>query len=129
MLHSAFVLSSAKRGVSPGPHLALLNQRAETLIAQLGAVSEITMHIVPSVAEIGGGSCAGYSIPSVALSLRASGTSPEILAQKFRMSVTAIWCRIESDAVLLDLRSIDPRDDQWLCQVMKSVITAGPASP
>ncbi|MCA9008415.1 MAG: hypothetical protein KDB01_01655, partial [Planctomycetaceae bacterium] len=108
---------------------ALLRQRAESLVAELDSESDVTLQIVPSVAEIGGGSCAGHQISSVAISVCVSGTSTLSLAQKFRMSVPAIWGRIEADAVLLDLRSIDPRDDQLLCQVMKSVITAGPASP
>jgi L-seryl-tRNA(Ser) seleniumtransferase len=108
---------------------ALLRQRAESLVAELDSESDVMLQIVPSVAEIGGGSCAGHQIPSVALSLRASNSDAETLARRLRMSVPAVWGRIESDAVLLDLRSVDPCDDRSLCQVVKSLITAGPASP
>ena len=101
-----------------------LNQRAEAIVAQLGSLRDVTLQIGPCVAEVGGGSCAGHSVPSVAISLHTSCTPAETLARNLRMSVPAIWGRIEADHVLLDLRSVDPNDDQLLCQTVKSALGA-----
>jgi len=107
---------------------SLLTQRAEFLIQQLGSVPDVTLQIVESVAEVGGGSCAGQPVSSIAVSLHSSRDSAESLARKLRMSVPAVWSRIEADAVLLDLRSVDRDDDQPLCQTLKDVLTVSSAT-
>jgi len=99
-----------------------LNQRAQSIIAQLSSLPDVALEIVPGVAEVGGGSCAGHQIPSVAISFRSANKSAQTLARNLRMSVPAIWGRIEADAVLLDLRSVDPDDDPLLCQTLKSAL-------
>lgn len=98
------------------------NHRAESIVAQLGSLPDVTLQIVPGVAEVGGGSCAGHQIPSVAISFRSASTPAQALARKLRMRVPAIWCRIQADCVLLDLRSVHPDDDQLLCQTLKSAM-------
>jgi len=99
----------------------ILTKRAESIVAQLGALKNVTAQIVPSMAEVGGGSCAGHQIPSVAIALR-SGTMPsQAMARKLRMSVPAIWGRIEADAVMLDLRSVLPPDDSLLSAAVKRI--------
>ena len=103
---------------------AALSQRAESMIAQLASLPDVTLQIVPSVAEVGGGSCAGHQIPSVAISLHHSQMSAQALAQKLRMSVPAVWGRIEENAVLLDLRSVLRGDDVPLIDTIKSAISS-----
>lgn len=102
--------------------ISALNQRAESIVAQLGSLPDVTLQIVPGVAEVGGGSCAGHPIPSVAISLRSSSAPAQTLARNLRMSVPAIWGRIESDAVLLDLRSVDPCDDLQMSETVMAVL-------
>lgn len=106
--------------------ISLLTQRAESIIKQLGPMPDVKLQIVESVAEVGGGSCAGHPVLSVAISLHSSGTPAESLARKLRMNVPAVWSRIEADTVLLDLRSVDPHDDQLLCQTLKRVMGGAP---
>ena len=102
--------------------IASLHQRAECIVAQLGLLKDVTAHIVQSIAEVGGGSCAGKQIPSVAIALRSSTISARALASKLRMSVPAIWGRIETDTVMLDLRSVLPHDDSLLIETAKCVL-------
>ncbi len=101
---------------------AILNQRAEFIVAHMGLLKDLTAHIVQSIAEVGGGSCAGNQIPSVAIALRSGKISAQALARKLRMSVPAIWGRIEADAVLLDLRSVPPHDDSLLIETVRGVL-------
>lgn len=100
-----------------------LNQRAESIVAQLNSPLDMTLQIVPSIAEVGGGSCAGHPVSSIAILLRSSNTPAQSLARKLRMSVPAVWGRVDTDAVLLDLRSIQPCDDQQLCLTLKSALS------
>ena len=102
---------------------AILNQRAEFILAQLGTLQNVTARIVPSIAEVGGGSCAGNQIPSVAIALRSGTMSCQTLARKLRLSVPAIWSRIEAAAVLLDLRSVLPDEDSLLIETAKRVFS------
>jgi len=98
-----------------------LNQRAESIIDGLGTLRNVRLQIVPSIAEVGGGSCAARQIPSVAISLHSTEITATALARKLRMSVPAIWGRIEADAVLLDLRSVLPQNDSLLIETAKWV--------
>ena len=102
--------------------ISALNRRAESIVAQLGLLRDVTLQIRPGVAEVGGGSCAGHQIPSVAISLNSSSKPAQALAGKLRMIMPAIWSRIEADCVLLDLRSVNPDDDQLLCQTLQSAL-------
>ena len=102
--------------------ISALNQRAESIVAQVGSLRDVTLQIVPSIAEVGGGSCAGHPVPSVAIALHSSSTSAQTVARNLRMHVPAIWGRIEAAAVLLDLRSVDRCDDHLLCQTIKAAI-------
>ena len=102
--------------------ISTLNQRAESIVAQLGSLPDVTLRIKPGVSEVGGGSCAGHPVPSVAISLRSASMPAQTLARKLRMSVPAIWSRIEADCVLLDLRSVNPDDDQLLCRTVHSAL-------
>lgn len=101
--------------------IAMLTRRAEAIVAELGSVKEVTVQIVPSIAEVGGGSCAGHQIPSVAIALRSGTMSTQAIACKLRMSVPAIWGRIEADAVMLDLRSVLANDDSLLLATVKRI--------
>jgi L-seryl-tRNA(Ser) seleniumtransferase len=101
--------------------IAMLTRRAEAIVAELGSVKEVTVQIVPSIAEVGGGSCAGHQIPSVAIALRSDTMSTHAMTCKLRMSVPAIWGRIEADAVMLDLRSVLANDDSLLLATVKRI--------
>jgi len=96
--------------------IATLTARAESIIEQTLASTELTLEVVASVAEVGGGSCAGHQLPSIAIAVRSPNTQPQLLARILRMGVPGVWGRIEEGAVLLDLRSVNPADDQVLVQ-------------
>ncbi len=96
--------------------IATLTARAESIVEQARSSVELTLEIVASVAEVGGGSCAGHQLPSIAIAMRSPNTPPQMLARSLRMSVPGVWGRIEEGALLLDLRSVNPADDQVLVQ-------------
>lgn len=130
-LHATLLIHARGRTTSELPlyqmlhaDTAALNQRAESIVAQLGSLPGVTLQIVPSIAEVGGGSCAGHQMPSIAISLRHSQISTKLLARKLRMSVPAVWGRIEDDFIRLDLRSVSESDDALLIESVKSAISS-----
>lgn len=64
--------------------------------------------------EIGGGSLAGHTIPTYVVRLRSSYITPDALAAKLRLEDTPIFARVHGDAVLLDIRTIFPEQDNIL---------------
>ena len=96
--------------------IATLTARAESIIAKAQSLTNLTLDVVPSLAEVGGGSCAGNQISSLAIAVRSATWPAQMLARNLRLSVPSVWGRIEAGAVLLDLRSVDPGDDQELAQ-------------
>ncbi len=91
-----------------------LRSRAAAIATALGGLTNLTVDIVESAAEVGGGSCAGQPIPSVALKLQFRDSNAEQSARQLRCGTLAVWGRTSENCVLLDLRSVQPSDDSEL---------------
>lgn len=87
--------------------LLALRHRAERLAGLLGQAV-----VVDSVAAVGGGGAPGFELPSVALSL------PERLALPLRLGDPAVVGRVSGGRLLLDLRSVQPSQDDALVQAV-----------
>ncbi|MFD2417498.1 L-seryl-tRNA(Sec) selenium transferase [Amycolatopsis pigmentata] len=85
-----------------------LRPRAERLVAE---IPEAT--VADCVAEVGGGGAPGVTLPSVAVSLPASW------AARLRTGDPAVVGRVERGRCLLDLRTVDPREDESLLRAMR----------
>ncbi|MCA9708305.1 MAG: L-seryl-tRNA(Sec) selenium transferase [Myxococcales bacterium] len=103
---------------------AALRERAAALAAVLGWREADVL--VETRATIGGGSLPGDSMPSVAL--RVPSTHPSRDARRLRTGEPAVVGRIEGDALLLDLRTVDPSDDEGLLQALRGLAAGGEAS-
>jgi L-seryl-tRNA(Ser) seleniumtransferase len=91
-----------------------LKHRAERMVASLAA-HHISSSVVSTEAAVGGGGAPGVTLPSAAVAL------PEDLALPLRQGdavrrgrVPAVAGRVEKGRLLLDLRSVDPVDDDRL---------------
>jgi L-seryl-tRNA(Ser) seleniumtransferase len=91
-----------------------LVHRAERMVASLAA-HHISSSVVITEAAVGGGGAPGVTLPSAAVAL------PEDLALPLRHGdavcrgrVPAVAGRVEKGRLLLDLRSVDPVDDDRL---------------
>jgi L-seryl-tRNA(Ser) seleniumtransferase len=91
-----------------------LKHRAERMVASLAA-HHISSSVVTTEAAVGGGGAPGVTLPSAAVAL------PEDLALPLRQGdavrrgrVPAVAGRVEKGRLLLDLRSVDPVDDDRL---------------
>lgn len=85
-----------------------LRVRAERLAAEIPGAA-----VTDCVAEVGGGGAPGVELPSVAVSLPASW------APRLRTGEPAVVGRVERGRCLLDLRTVDPRDDESLLRAVR----------
>lgn len=130
-LHATFA-AHAREGAPALPLHAMVGAEPEVLrtraarLARALAWSEDEA-IVDSRATIGGGSLPGDFIPSVAL--RVPSTRPSRDARRLRTGEPAVVGRIEDEALLLDLRSVDPADDERLLSALRALVGSGAPSP
>ncbi len=82
---------------------------AETLVA-----AGVDAHGVDSVAAVGGGGAPGVELPSAAVSL------PAGYADELRGGDPPVVGRVENGRCLLDLRSVDPDEDQLVTEAVRA---------
>jgi len=89
--------------------VAELRARAEALAAQLPEAV-----VVDCVAAVGGGGAPGVQLPSAAVSL------PEPYAVALRTADPPVVGRLEAGRCLLDLRTVEPEDDELLVAAVRA---------
>lgn len=95
-----------------GLSAAEVGERALALARQLeNQVPTAQVEVVPGRSSVGGGSLPGETLPTQLLSIRRPDRSADDLAKRLRGARPPVIGRIEEGAVLLDLRTVDPRDD------------------
>ncbi len=67
------------------------------------------LEVKSSLSEVGGGSLAGQSLPTQVVVIRPRAASAEEVARRLRWHRPPVFCRVESDSVCVDLRTVrDP---------------------
>jgi L-seryl-tRNA(Ser) seleniumtransferase len=91
-----------------------VRRRAEALAARLVAAG-IDAEAVDTTATVGGGGAPGTTLPSSAIAL------PERFAAALRSGDPAVVGRLEHGRCLLDLRAVDPADDEVVARAVLAV--------
>jgi L-seryl-tRNA(Ser) seleniumtransferase len=99
--------------------------RAEALARTLEA-SGFETHVIDGMSTIGGGSAPGSSLPTRLVALRHASLSPDALMEHLRRADPPVIARIGSDAILLDLRTIDPAEDEDLAKTLSQSLIPNP---
>ena len=97
----------------------LLVRAAAIVAAMPDAVSD-HVEIASMTSAVGGGSLPGETLASVGL--RIAGRRPTVLAARLRAGDPPVIGRVEDDAVVLDLRTIDPADDATLAAALERAL-------
>ncbi len=71
-------------------------------------------------AVAGGGSLPGYGIPSAELVIPVP--SPDDAAAKLRLGRPSVFCRVDDGALVFDLRTVPPEDDDRLARAIRYVL-------
>lgn len=88
-----------------------LRQRAERLAPQIAATGVASVEVVASQAYLGGHEVPGQAVATMVLSLTPKEGTAEQLAKALRMGTPAVVGRVSESRLLLDMRSVMPRDD------------------
>ena len=103
---------------------AELARRAETLAAALRAAlpASVSVAVVDAGSQVGSGAVPVETLPSKALSVRAAGLSAEDLAHRLRRGSPPVFSRVHRDAVLFDLRTVQPGQEAALRTALTTAI-------
>jgi L-seryl-tRNA(Ser) seleniumtransferase len=122
-LHATFA-AHAREGTPALPLHAMVTVGTEALRRRATAVASALewsaeQVVVDTRATIGGGSLPGDTMPSVAL--RVPSDAPSRDAKRLRTGEPPVVGRIEDEALLVDLRSVDPLDDERLLAALRAL--------
>jgi len=97
-----------------------LGRRAKKLAAALRKTlpSSAGVSVEDGASQVGSGAVPVETLPSKVLALRSLALAPEELARRLRSSTPPVFARIHKDAVLLDLRTIQPGEDAVVEQAL-----------
>ncbi|MGH3074192.1 MAG: L-seryl-tRNA(Sec) selenium transferase [Gaiellales bacterium] len=90
------------------------------------AMSDGKVRAAPIESTIGGGSLPGQTLPSWAVAVDADRATE--LATALRGGTPVVIGRIVEGAVMLDLRTVDPDDDQILQTTLRGALAASPGT-
>ena len=95
-----------------------LKKRGEAILEKLPGKDIV---LKATQAYLGGGSTPDQTIPSLALSIRTTGSANK-LARSFREHTPPIIGRVENDEFLIDLRTIFPEDDELIVSAITGLV-------
>jgi L-seryl-tRNA(Ser) seleniumtransferase len=93
-----------------------IDARAESLAASLRA-NGWRAEVIDGRSTIGGGSAPGVELATKLVAITCQGRSADAIEAALRSRTPPIVARIESDRVVLDLRTVDPADDHLLAEI------------
>ena len=93
-------------------------------MAALKTTSAVFLELVDGFSTVGGGSAPGSQLPTVLVALR--GEDVPTLEERLRRGAPHVIGRIEQDAVRLDLRTVDPADDERLAVALRRTVSREP---
>ena len=94
-----------------------LRERAERLVAELDPRAGASA--VELRSTVGGGSLPGETLPSRGVALPGRATT---ILSRLRAGSPAVVGRIERDEVVVDLRTIEPADDEALIGAIRAAV-------
>jgi L-seryl-tRNA(Ser) seleniumtransferase len=107
------------------PVWGLLSVGQESLMARAKGLASIFKGatIRKSEAVVGGGSLPGYALPSAELVIPVA--SPNPVAATLRLGRPAVFCRVDDGALVFDLRTVLPHDDDRLVRAIRYALEQG----
>ena len=104
-----------------------LERRAQHIIRRLGNAAPLRVTVQASETAIGGGTAPGVTVPTHVLAVELEGCSPDDLESRLRRSSPPVIARIEGDRVLVDLRTVQPEQDDALAVVLAKLSATNPS--
>jgi L-seryl-tRNA(Ser) seleniumtransferase len=93
---------------------------AKRLVERL-ALRNLEARVMESRSRVGGGACPADAVPTAVVSLSSARTGAQSIARLLRQEEPPVLGRIEKEQVLLDMRTIDPGEEEPLARAIESV--------
>jgi len=90
-----------------------IDMRARALAARLTSAG-LAAEVIDGVSTIGGGSAPGSALPTRLVRLTHASLNADTLLGRLREQDPPVIARIEDDRVVIDLRTVDPEDDETI---------------
>ncbi len=96
--------------------------RAQRLLEALGAFEQVAIKLDASVGYAGGGAMPMQALPTSVVRIASERLSVDELARRLRMGRPCVLARIESDALVLDARTLADSEVSIVAQVVRSAL-------
>jgi len=107
---------------------AALRDRALALVAALGAIAaQTSARAVATEAFAGGGSAPLAPLPSYGLEISGGHPHAGALAARLRHRTPRLIARVAGDKLIVDLRTVPPRQDGDVLAALAAALGAAPA--
>ena len=127
-LEATLVEYAAGRAGSTIPVQRMLTMSGDAIRARASALASAIQRlpgwkaeVVAGVSAVGGGSAPGLELPTSLIRLDRDGVSAAALEEQLRATSPALIARIDQDRVVLDLRTVDPSQDQQIERLLTSI--------
>ena len=103
---------------------AAIEQRARAFADELRqhVGDDVSIELIEGSSVVGGGAAPGAKLETMLIAIGRDRVSPEVVELKLRMSETPAIARIENDRVVIDLRTVDERDEEMLLKTVASAV-------
>ena len=91
--------------------------------------SELEVSVVPGESAVGGGAAPTIGIPTALVAVVHASLSPDALATRLRTGTPPVVARVAEDRLLLDLRTVEPEDEDRLREAILRATLAGAEKP
>jgi L-seryl-tRNA(Ser) seleniumtransferase len=95
-----------------------IEARARSIVEQLHGTSKLTCRLVDGFSTTGGGSAPESALATRLLALTSTGVSTSTFDARLRASDPPVVARIEHDALVIDLRTVDASDDVVVANII-----------
>jgi L-seryl-tRNA(Ser) seleniumtransferase len=97
-----------------------LESRSRAVAGSLGDTA-LEVRVVEGSGVVGGGTYPEVPLPGWTLRIRIPGVSSQETAQRLRSGEPPIVARREDEEVVLDIRTVDPKDDETLVDALRGL--------
>ena len=100
---------------------AIVRERAERLVAKVSPNSLIKARVVDGESVVGGGAAPSAVLATALVAVTSAEFSADTLLTRLRAASPPIIARIESDRVLIDLRTVFPEQDEVIAAALLGI--------
>jgi L-seryl-tRNA(Ser) seleniumtransferase len=98
-----------------------IRARADALAAAIADSDGWHAEILDGASAVGGGSAPGVELPTWLVSIARAGLGPDALEARLRSLTPPIVARIERNRLLLDLRTVFPKQDGLVAALLRQI--------